>query len=264
MAKKPKPEKVSANLTETQVRAAIPKIKRRFDELSQLEVDKLDNQSGPHILDALAQKINATLREVFGPDTIEYEEYSVETFKPVFGIWFDGMDDTLRGNLDEVRNKVRGGISKIQALLETLQEQAGVDEGETSARSIRAYGGLDLHPEIARAASKLYKDGHYANAVEASVKALNGLVRLRSGLEYDGTTLMERAFSPANPVLKFNNLLDQSDKDEQKGFMQLFSGAVSGLRNPRAHGFIQDDPERALEFIAFVSLLAKLLDGATT
>jgi len=45
--------------------------------------------------------------------------------------------------------------------------------------------------------------------------------------------------------------------------MMLFSGAVAGLRNPRAHTFMQDDPERALEFIAFVSLLAKLLDGAT-
>jgi uncharacterized protein Ymh len=44
--------------------------------------------------------------------------------------------------------------------------------------------------------------------------------------------------------------------------MMMFSGAVSGLRNPRAHGFIHDDPERALEFIAFVSLLAKLLDQA--
>jgi uncharacterized protein (TIGR02391 family) len=94
------------------------------------------------------------------------------------------------------------------------------------------------------------------------VKALNGLVRLRSQCELDGTALMERAFSPSNPILKFNNLANQSDKDEQKGFMQMFSGAVSGLRNPRAHGFIQDDPERALEFIAFVSLLAKLLDAA--
>ncbi|TIN67697.1 MAG: TIGR02391 family protein [Mesorhizobium sp.] len=90
------------------------------------------------------------------------------------------------------------------------------------------------------------------------------MVRLRSGLEFDGTTLMERAFNPSNPVLKFNALQDQSDKDEQKGFMQLFSGAVSGLRNPRAHGFINDDAERALEFIAFVSLLAKLLDEATS
>ena len=60
-----------------------------------------------------------------------------------------------------------------------------------------------------------------------------------------------------------NDLQTQSDKDEQKGFMMLFSGAVAGLRNPRAHTFMQDDPERALEFIAFVSPLAKLLDGAT-
>jgi uncharacterized protein (TIGR02391 family) len=74
---------------------------------------------------------------------------------------------------------------------------------------------------------------------------------------------MERAFNPSNPSLKFNALKDASDRDEQKGFMMLFSGAVAGLRNPRAHGFIEDDPERALEFIAFVSLLAKLLDGAS-
>jgi uncharacterized protein (TIGR02391 family) len=121
---------------------------------------------------------------------------------------------------------------------------------------LRAYERLDLHPEIARAASKLYEDGYYSTAVEHAVKALNGLVRLRSGLEMDGTQLMERAFSPSNPIIKFNELSDQSDKDEQKGFMMMFSGAVAGLRNPRAHGFIHDDPERALEFIAFVSLLA--------
>jgi uncharacterized protein (TIGR02391 family) len=94
------------------------------------------------------------------------------------------------------------------------------------------------------------------------VKALNGLVRLRSGLEIDGRPLMQKAFSPNSPTLKFNDLGEQSDRDEQLGFMDMFCGAVSGLRNPRAHGFINDDPERALEFIAFVSLLAKLLGEA--
>jgi uncharacterized protein (TIGR02391 family) len=73
---------------------------------------------------------------------------------------------------------------------------------------------------------------------------------------------MEKAFSLNSPVLKFNDLSDESDRNEQKGFMMMFSGSVSGLRHPRAHGFIHDDPERALEFIAFVSLLAKLLDEA--
>jgi Protein of unknown function (Hypoth_ymh) len=61
------------------------------------------------------------------------------------------------------------------------------DSGDTAAaRAVTAYSGLDLHPEIARAASKLYQDGHYSTAVEHAVKALNGLVRLRSGLEIDG------------------------------------------------------------------------------
>jgi uncharacterized protein (TIGR02391 family) len=73
---------------------------------------------------------------------------------------------------------------------------------------------------------------------------------------------MERVFNPSNPVLRFNDLAHDSDRDEQRGYMMLFSGAVAGLRNPRAHKLIQDDAERALEFIAFVSLLAKLLDGA--
>ena len=73
---------------------------------------------------------------------------------------------------------------------------------------------------------------------------------------------MEFVFSVKNPVLAFNDLRNDSDKDEQKGFMMMFSGAVAGLRNPRAHRLVQDDPERALEFIAFISLLAKLVDGA--
>jgi uncharacterized protein (TIGR02391 family) len=141
-----------------------------------------------------------------------------------------------------------------------MNERLSDDVGP--ARALRAYEGLDLHPDIADAASGLYVDGHYAAAIEAAVKALNARVRLRSGEEIDGTTLMERVFSPKAPILRFNDLRDESDQNEQKGFMMMFSGSVAGLRNPRAHKLIKDDPERALELIAFVSLLAKLLDGA--
>ncbi|RUX32598.1 TIGR02391 family protein [Mesorhizobium sp. M7A.F.Ca.US.011.01.1.1] len=262
MARRPEPTLRSANLSDAQLRAALPKLKKRLQELSSFDVLSLTEKDGGNVLDSFSTKINSTLRDIFGADTLEYAEYRIETFKPVFNVWFSGMDDSLRGNIDTVDEKVRGGISKLKSVIEIFEERVG-DESENSIeRTVRAYGGLDLQPEIARAANRLYQDGHYANAVEAAVKALNGLVRLRSGLEFDGTTLMERAFNPSNPALKFNALQDQSDKDEQKGFMQLFSGAVSGLRNPRAHGFINDDAERALEFIAFVSLLAKLLDEA--
>lgn len=121
---------------------------------------------------------------------------------------------------------------------------------------------MELHPAIAKAASELFLDGHYSNAVEDAVKALNNVVRLNSGVNNDGVALMQQVFSPNKSVLKFNLLNDESDRNEQKGFMNLFKGAVAGLRNPRAHKIIQDDPERAREFIRFISLLSKLADEA--
>jgi hypothetical protein len=45
--------------------------------------------------------------------------------------------------------------------------------------------------------------------------------------------------------------------------MFLFAGAMLALRNPRAHELMKDDPEQALEYIAFLSMLAKSLDRAT-
>jgi uncharacterized protein (TIGR02391 family) len=142
-------------------------------------------------------------------------------------------------------------------------EQLGGGAADPSSNILRAYENLDLHPEIVRAATELYRHKHYANAIEDAVKALNALVRLRSGRDdLDGTTLMETVFSPKKPILAFNEMADESDRNEQRGFMMMFAGAVAGLRNPRAHRLIKDDAERALEFIAFVSLLAKLLEGA--
>jgi hypothetical protein len=44
--------------------------------------------------------------------------------------------------------------------------------------------------------------------------------------------------------------------------MFLFKGAMLGLRNPRAHSLRTDEAERAIEYIAFLSMLAKIADDA--
>jgi hypothetical protein len=102
MARKstPAPPKTSAALSDEQIRVAISKIWRRLQELSALDIDRLDNETGGHVLDSCVQKINSTMREIYGIDSIEYDEYSFDTFQPVFMIWYDGMDSSLRGNLD--------------------------------------------------------------------------------------------------------------------------------------------------------------------
>jgi uncharacterized protein (TIGR02391 family) len=252
----------TAKLTIEQVRAAIPKLERRLRDLDGVDVEALTDDDEDIVLGDLQRRIDDTLMSIYGVNSTDYHRYFVGGF--------DDTPITMVGSgypsIAQRRPALRSGIlkakSKLESALSILKEQLDDAGGTAGSRAVTAYQALDLHPEIARAASKLYRDGHYGTAVEHAVKALNDLVRLRSRLTEDGTTLMERAFSPKNPVLKFNGLSSQSDTEEQKGFMMMFSGAVSGLRNPRAHRFFHDDPERALEFIAFVSLLAKLLDEA--
>lgn len=231
-------------------------------EFNALDYASLTDDNEDRVLSGLRQKLDDTLMEIYGGYTTDYHRYCVDSLDDTPLILGGGWP-SVRARIPSIKSAVNRAIGKIETAIEITKERLGDSGEDAAAIAVRAYAGLDLHPEIARAASKLYMDGHYANAVEAAVKRLNGLVRMRSDLEIDGTSLMERAFSPSNPVLKFNGLADQSDKDEQKGLMMMFSGAVSGLRNPRTHGFIKDDPERALEFIAFVSLLAKLLEGAS-
>jgi uncharacterized protein (TIGR02391 family) len=74
---------------------------------------------------------------------------------------------------------------------------------------------------------------------------------------------MTTVFSANKPVLAFNELKGQPDKDEQEGLMHLFMGAVLALRNPRAHALFDDSPEMSLDYIAFLSMLAKRLDTTT-
>jgi uncharacterized protein (TIGR02391 family) len=234
------------------MRQGIARLQRRIDELSKINLDTLNEDNGDITIGAQVQKINAALVDTFGHNTIEYNNHSLESLSAMPIVFTTGSDLSYGARLPYIKSEVSAAIASLQSAIDILGERLGDTSESQTRKLLRAYDGLELSPEIARAASALYRDGHYANAVESAVKALNGLVRLRSQCELDGTALMERAFSPSNPILKFNNLANQSDKDEQKGF----------LRNPRAHGFIQDDPERALEFIAFVSLLAKLLDAA--
>lgn len=252
---------VPANLNAAQMREAIPKIERRIADLDEFEPNTVRIRSDPRI-SALEKRLEALLMNIFGHTTIEYKRYKYEVTT------LDRAGYSMNGTPihEVVEGLVEGKAAIIFHLNEilTLFREDLDDNGATPVgQALRAYQNLDLHPEIVRAAGDLFRDGHYAEAIEKSVKALNALVRLRSGEDgKDGTSLMESVFSPKNPILKFNALADQSDLDEQKGFMMMLSGAVAGLRNPRAHKIIKDEPETALEFIAFVSLMAKLVDKA--
>jgi uncharacterized protein (TIGR02391 family) len=256
------PELHSADLSFQEMEKSIPKIERRLLDLNSIDVDEIISLTNPSIT-ALEGQLDDLLVTIYGANTVEYSRYKRIVTNLYRGPIYMGRLPSLEQIREGFRKGVSSSIETLEAIkrgfLENLEDAGMMSSGKT----LKAYNGLELHLSIERAVGKLFRDGHYANAIEDAVKALNALVRLNSGVDdKDGTSLMESVFNPGSPVLKFNDLVDQSDRDEQKGFMFLFSGAVAGLRNPRAHKIIDDDPEMALEFIAFVSLLAKLADKA--
>ena len=116
---------------------------------------------------------------------------------------------------------------------------------------------INLHPKVKENSLNLFKNGHYAQAIFESVKALNNYVKKKAQIiDKDLSDAMAKAFNETTPIIKLNDYLTRSDKDEQEGFKLLFMGAMKGIRNPKAHeNIIQEDKNRTLEYLAFISLL---------
>jgi uncharacterized protein (TIGR02391 family) len=257
--KQKRDEPQSADLNSAQMQSAIPKLERRVRELDEFDVESIQKQFDP-ILEPLQDKFNSTLLDIFGLNTIEYNRYQIDSFDCSY-VSMLGENASLSEVYENVKEQIARAKSSLITIKELFVEKLD-DLGETkSGKALKALGDLELHPEIERAASDLFKNEHYANAIEDSCKALNLLVKLRSGRDdLDGTDLMQKVFSPNGPVLRFNEMQTDSEKSEQQGMMFLFAGAMLALRNPRAHDLIDDDPEKALESISFISFLAKSLD----
>lgn len=122
---------------------------------------------------------------------------------------------------------------------------------------------IDLHPNVKEHSLELFNNGHYAQAVFESVKALNNYVKDKGKItDKDLAGAMAKSFDETNPIIKLNDLKTQSDIDEQKGFKFLFMGAMTGIRNPIGHENYELDKNTALEYLAFLSLLfRKAEDG---
>jgi uncharacterized protein (TIGR02391 family) len=116
-------------------------------------------------------------------------------------------------------------------------------------------------PDLSAATRPLYRDGHFARAVEEGFKFLNNAVKGRSGdTTRDGQALMLNTFSDTTPVLRLNRLRRQSEKDEQKGYAFIYAGTMTGIRNPRAHEHdLRDDPDVALEMLVIANHLTRML-----
>lgn len=159
---------------------------------------------------------------------------------------------SIIGILSEIRTTLLNKLTDIALTFEKTENMA------IENTSLLVLNGL--HPKVLSTSSRLYKNGHYRQAIlDTYIMLVNEVQKKSEKNSEDGTKLMQKVFSQNKPIIKISD-----NSDEQLGFMWLFTGAVMAIRNPKAHSLLsQDNPQRALEWLSFASVLLRVLDEAT-
>lgn len=126
-----------------------------------------------------------------------------------------------------------------------------------------------IHPMIQKASKQLYLDGHYANAAEDAFIEINDRVKklfmiVKPGCKVpDGGDAMNQVFSANNPLVSFCDQSTDTGINKQKGYMQMLAGAMSALRNPKAHSNNEKlSAEESYRRLATASMLMYAIDEA--
>lgn len=160
-------------------------------------------------------------------------------------------------------------LKELRARLAALTDELGTVPGATLARPQPVERGqlkdYVSDRDLQKVSEQLFSDGHHARAVEEAFKYMNNLVKIRSGRsDLDGSSLMKTALSPNSPLLKLNPGLTLSERDEQLGYMEICSGSMTGIRNPRAHEHDwEDTEEHALQLLILADHLIARIKSAS-
>ncbi len=165
--------------------------------------------------------------------------------------WTSGLDQKLVAD-NQTLNAVLASLRAPKVPKSRAKKPA--KPGKKTLKAV--FDLLVTEEDVVKASRALFVDGHYPSAVFEAFKVVNITAKQSSGLSKDGKDLMFAAFHPDTGALKINTGTSQSERDEREGFMHIYAGAMQGIRNPKGHDVvIQEDPKRALQYLALASLL---------
>ena len=125
--------------------------------------------------------------------------------------------------------------------------------------------GLDfeglLHPAIIDSSLAQFRNGQLRDAVLNGVIAVFDMIRVRTSLKLDGKDLVGQAFGTDKGKLIFSEVETESGRNDQKGFLQIYEGIYTGVRNVKAHSLTHDlNEQKAAQYLVALSLLARRVD----
>jgi uncharacterized protein (TIGR02391 family) len=124
----------------------------------------------------------------------------------------------------------------------------------------------NVHPDVLEFCNAELLADNYFHAVLEATKSIANKIRKMSGLGSDGAALVDEAFSFSSngiPLIAINLLTTDTEKSEQKGFMNLLKGLFGTFRNTTAHAekiYWSMTEEDALDILGIVSLVHRKLD----
>ena len=81
---------------------------------------------------------------------------------------------------------------------------------------------------LRHACRSLFAGGHYASSVQKACTYIDNMVKVKSGRhDKDGADLMRAVLSPDRPTIKLNGLKTSSNRNEQRGYMDLLAGLMT-------------------------------------
>jgi len=177
--------------------------------------------------------------------------------------WFNNTRSTLNQVLSFAGYHLgeKGKISSV-AKASTINEAAARASKLKEHLVIRK-----VHPDILKYCREELLVDNYFHVVFEATKSVADKIRIRTGLISDGAALIDEAFSFKEiiPHLALNSLQTESEKSEQKGFMNLVKGLFGTFRNTTAHApkiKWSIEEQDALDILSMVSLVHRYLDRA--
>ena len=140
-----------------------------------------------------------------------------------------------------------------------------LSEAEARLDNVRAkLAGRNIHEQVLKYCRADLMQEDYFDAVFEACKGLMQRIREMSGVDADGTRLVQQVFRGKQPIFAFNTLRTELEQGDQKGFATLLEGCIGAVRNRLAHEpkILWAGADDTADYLALISLLHRKLDQA--
>jgi predicted nucleotide-binding protein len=219
MARAKVPARKPAELSVQEMQAAVVKLQRRISDLENFDVNSIGGRFDP-LGEALKEKVNSTLLEIFGTDSIEcakYSIWSIDTLPLVMGSGDEYPVSQVRRAFHE---GIQANVVKLRGLVEILEERISDAESLQNAKQKP-----DPSPKKSASGRRVFVvHGHDEGLKEA-------VARFLAALDLEPVILHEQPNQGRTIIEKFEG---SSDVD----FAVV-------LMTPDDHGYAAGDPASA-------------------